>query len=505
MCSSLILVSILNELMTMQQYTLNSFYNDISNKKFQVLKLDLSKNGYIIAALQSQLYSRSCDKSTHDDGSSHYDTQKLQDMVESNNFYSGKWTRFNMMIVSFLEYCQNIDPWSSWNSCDVIFQFYSDLNNCILNDTYPVDELIDIFIENTEYIIPFAELLDSNYRYLQIKKFQFLSYTSSIISKTFNSIKSQHPNSSSNQNHNTILNQSNFTISKKQQILLYLVNKLNNIYFKIQSPQLCSNIFRNFRPKSSIKNFNEYPVWQQIEYRYLLGRFYLLNKRVSNSFVQLNTSFNLLFKSYQIMNILDDLRSKRNLQRILKYLIPLGIIMGKLPNLNFVSKFLIDEENNLNYRELLQYVRSGNIFMMNQWLKSNEIILRKRNLFLILLEKLPMLTYRYLLRRVIQIWSIEQQLNRLPYDIFEKCLKVSIQDNDTSDNINIFNSIHKSKNVENILVTLINLGYLRGNCFPLLQLCVFQRTTDINNILPPIENRMLSMFPLNHEDSWLDN
>lgn len=492
--------------MTMLQYTLNSFCDDISNKRFHVLRLDLSKNGHIIAALQSQLHLGNGNKSSPgDDTFSYYDDQRLVDMVKSSNFYSGKWTRFNIMIVSFLKFCQNIDPWSSWNSCDSIFQFYSDLNNCILNDTYPVDELIDIFIENTEYVIPFAELLDSNYRYLQVKRFQFLSYTSSVISRTFNSIKSQYPSSNIIHNQNDRLDQLDSTLSKKQQILLYLVNKLNNIYFMIQSPQLCSNIFRNFKPKSSIKNFNEYPMWQQIEYRYLLGRFYLLNNRVSNSFVQLNTSFNLLFKSYQIMNILDDPRSKRNLQRILKYLIPLGVIMGKLPNLSFVSKILVEEENSLNYKELIQYVRSGNIFMMNQWLNSNEIILRKRHLFLILLEKLPMITYRYLLRRVIQIWSIEQHLNRLPYDIFEKCLRMSIKDDTEPTNISIFNSIHKSKNVENILVTLINLGYLRGNCFPLLQLCVFQRTTDINDILPSIENRMLTMFPLNHEDSWLDN
>lgn len=489
----------------MLQYTLNDFFNDISNKRFNVLRLDLNKNGHVVAALQSQLRTNV----EGDDDSFYYDDRQLDDMVESNNFYSGKWRRFNIMIASLLKYCQDIDPWSSWNSCDVIFQFYSDLNNCILNDTYPVDELIDIFIENTEYIIPLAEYLDANYRYLQVKRFQFLSYTSSIISKTFNSIKSQHIVSnvtSQDQNIRTDQLAQVQKLSKKQTILLYLVNKLNNIYFKIHSPQLCSNIFRNFKPKSSVKSFTEYPVWQQIEYRYLLGRFYLLNNRVSNSFVQLNKSFTLLFESYRIMGVIDHPISKRNLQRILRYLVPVGLIMGKLPNLSLVSKIMTDE---LNYGQLIEYVRSGNICKMNQWIKSNEIILRKRHLLLILLEKLSIITYRYLLRRVIKIWSIEQQLNRLPYEVFERCLKLSINDsNETGDSTTtttIFNGIHRSENVENILVTLINLGYLRGNCFPLLRLCVFQRTRNINDILPPIENTMLTMFPLNSEDSWLDN
>ncbi|CAL9734717.1 nuclear mRNA export protein Thp1p [Monosporozyma servazzii] len=473
----------------MSQYSLTQFFNDLQNKHFTVLQLDLSKNGNIIASLQTQL---------HNDPRNR-DSKVLEELVDSQNFYAGKWTRFNIMITSFLKLCRDIDPWSSWSSCDVIFQFYTDLNNCLLNDTYPVDDLVNIFVENTEYIIPLAQSLDSNHKLLQTRKFQFLAHISSVISRVFNSIK---PHNIGNDP-----NIGSQPLPGKQRILLYLVNQLNNIYFTIQSPQLCSNIFRNFKPKSSIDKFSQFSLKEQIEYRYLLGRYYLLNNRITNAFVQLNTAFNTLLKVFEMTGAINDPRSIRNLKRILRFLIPVGLIMGKLPNLNLVKNIDTEDEFTSSYILLIKAVRSGNIYSMNKWLQLHETELRQRHLLLILLEKLPVVTYRYLLKRVIQIWSIEQQSNRLPYNIFEMSLRKSINDTETSmgQSTDIFNGIHKSCNAENVLVTLINLGYLRGNCFPLLKLSVFQRTTNINDILPPIEAKMLTMFPLNNDDAWLDN
>ena len=43
-----------------------------------------------------------------------------------------------------------------------------------------------------------------------------------------------------------------------------------------------------------LAHFNEYQVDQQIEYRYLLGRYYLLNSQVHNAFVQFNEAFQSL-------------------------------------------------------------------------------------------------------------------------------------------------------------------------------------------------------------------
>ncbi|CCK72465.1 Thp1p KNAG_0K01000 [Huiozyma naganishii CBS 8797] len=456
-------------------YTTDQFFHSLSIEDYGILCVDLNVNGSHIAALQSNLQLQNLDNAA------------IEDLVERQKFYKGKWTRFNIMVASYLKFCRDLDPWSVWASSDMIFQYYSDLNNCLLNDSYPLDNLIDVYLQNTEYVLSIAQKLDNNYRSLNTRKFQFMSYVSSVISKLFNSIK---PNKSTDGGE--------AIISKKQQTLLYLVNKLNNIYFKIKSPQLCSNIFKNFKPKSDVKNFGQFPVNQQIEYRYLLGKYYLFNARITNAFVQLNSAYSLLagFSGSRNPAIL------RNLRRLLRYLIPVGLIIGKLPNVGIVAQ--VYPELAQMYRPLIQAARSGNIFALNEWFRHNELELRQRQLLLILVEKLPMITYRYLLRRVIQIRSSVENTNRLSYDVLQKAFELAIQDNGNKRH-DIYDGIHDSKNAENVLVTLINLGYFRGNCFPLLQLCVFQRTENIDEVLPSVTEKIIAMFPLNNEDAWLDS
>lgn len=467
----------------MMDYNVRSFFQEIKNQQYDILLADLQNNGHRIASLQNHLLAM--------------DNKKIENLVEQQNFYKGKWTRFNIMLTSFLIFCRDVDPWSKWDSCDVIFQFYTNLNNCLLNDTYPVDDLVNIYQFNTEYIIPLAHELDSQYTILDTKKHQFLSHVSSIISRLFNSIKSQ-------SNEDTMINQWQ-NLPEKQKILLYLVNKLINIYFTIESPQLCSNIFRNFKPKCTIANFNLFPMGQQIEYRYLLGKYYFMNARITNAFVQLNTSFTMTLKVSQLMNQNGNPVFTRNLRRILRYLIPMGLIIGKLPNMNLVQQ--IDPSLGPKYIPLIKIVRDGNILGLNQWLEQHEAELKSRHLLLVLLEKLSIVTYRYLIRTVIQEYSIKQNSNRLPYDVLQRCIDLSVGHANTPDEnteITIYNGIHNGVDAENLLITLINLGYLRGNCFPLLKLSVFQRTTNVDDILPPMEGKLLTMFPLNDEDSWLD-
>lgn len=140
-----------------------------------------------------------------------------------------------------LNYAWDVDPWSAWSSSDLIFEFYQCLINCLINDNAPhIEMLIPVATRETEFIINLAGKLDSFHLQLHTRSHQFLSHISSILSRLFNSIKPPRGNASST------------NIPGKQRILLYLVNKLNNIYFRIESPQLCSNIFKNFQPKACL-------------------------------------------------------------------------------------------------------------------------------------------------------------------------------------------------------------------------------------------------------------
>ncbi|GMM57982.1 Thp1 protein [Maudiozyma humilis] len=462
-------------------YTLESLASDLQAQNYAVLSPDLAANGTLIAALQNSMASRH--------GGT--DDKALGAFVDSQNFHGGRWTRFNIMVTSFLKLARDVNPWSAWDSCDVVFGFYADLSNCLLDDSYPCEPLVPLFLATTEHIIPLAVALDAHHAQLGLKRHQFLSHTSMVISKLFNSIKANSENRIDD-----------FArLPQKQQILLYLVNRLNNIYFRMDAPQLCSNIFKNFRPKCSIPRFSLFPLRQQIEYRYLLGRYYLLNARISNAFVQLNDAFRSLIAVAKTSGSSPTLL--RNVRRVLQFLVPTGILMGKMPRLSVVAEFDADLAN--VYSTLQQSIRAGNIQGINGWLRQHQQRLLEKNLLLVLLEKLPMVAYQHLVRRLVRDWSLANGVNRLPYDLVARALHTSIGSDDNSSTIDIFTGIHPGASAENVLVTLINLGYLRANCFPALRLCVFKKTGNLADILPPIAERIVGMFPLNSDDAWLDS
>ncbi|EJS41856.1 thp1p [Saccharomyces arboricola H-6] len=447
--------------------------DQLSRGNFAQLTMNLSQNGHELAVLQGQL------------GGS--DDKQLEALVEQQSAMPND-TRFKIMCTSYLKYARDVDPWSVWSSSDVIFEFYQCLINCLINDNAPhIDALIPVATRETEFIITLAHRLDSFHLQLRTRKHQFLSHISSILSRLFNSTKPPRGN------------MSRANIPGKQRILLYLVNKLNNIYFRIESPQLCSNIFKNFQPKSMLAHFNEYEIDQRIEYRYLLGRYYLLNSQVHNAFVQFNEAFESLL-SLPLTNQ----AIIRNGSRILNYLIPAGLVMGKIVKWESLRPFVAQETID-NWNTLYRYVRFGNIHGVNLWLSQNERHLCARQLLLVLLEKLPMITYRNLVKMVIKIWTTEWCQNKLPYSLLERALQLSIgqtYEGLTAQQVTIYNGIHSAKNVENMLVTLINLGFLRANCFPQLQLCVVKKTTLIQEIVPPVNERIVKMFPAQSHVLW---
>lgn len=497
----------------MDRNSLTDFFRDVSNQNYTVLSIDLSRNGTTVSALQNILVPLDTPTTTSD--------EQIEASVRNQQFFQGKWTRFNILVVSFLKFCRDVDPWADYyTNCDIIFEYFSSLNNCLLNDSYQVDSLIDLYLETLDYVVRIAKSLDANYTIWGTRKYQFLSYTSSIVSRLFNSIKKP-----VNKNPKVSKYETSRIANGKQRILLTIINELNTIYFLIDSPQLCSNIFKNFKPKCSSDSFRTaFPIVEQIKYRYLLGRYYLMNERIANAFVQLNSSFASLLLISQLsassnpanVNVTVgnsvDPRLRRNMARLLKYLIPAGLILGKLPNMGLVRQ--IDSDLSNRYTELIRYMKSGNIHGINHWLQTHETELRRQKLLLLLVEKLPMVAYTFLLKTLIENWSFPQGVNRLPYDLFERALRVSIDNNNNNTNngsnpetdtvVTIYNGIQRVESAENILVTLINLGYLRANCFPLLKTLVFKRSNDIREILPPIDDRVLQMFPLNSDDDWLE-
>ncbi|AMD19071.1 HBR170Cp [Eremothecium sinecaudum] len=458
---------------------MNHFIEQLRQGNVEVLNVNLNENGPLIASLQNELHSQ-------------YNNIKLEQLVEGFKLYNGSWTRFNIMLKSFLRYCRDVNPWSLWESSDLIYAFYQDLSNCLLNDTYPLENLVQLFKDVTDWLLPMSIQLDANYASNGTRKNQFLQHVASVISRVFNSIKAR-VDESPTEFH---------ALSAKQQSLLYVANKLNNIYFRLDSPSSCANIFKNIKPKSMLEHFHQYPIKERIEYRYLLGRYYLLNHRISDAFHQLNSSYRMLH--FLAMNSSAPSHELvRNMVRVMRYLIPAGIILGKVPSFTFVDQIAPDLSH--LYTKLIQKIKTGHVAGINEWLYTNEDYLRRKRLFIAILEKVPILAYRNLLKQVVQLTILPAESNRISYETMETALRVSLHGSQPQDGLPLMYSIiHTTDNAENVLVTLINHSFFRGNCFPLNRMCITMKTNNINDIFPPISDKIAAKFPLNSEDAWLD-
>ncbi|AGO12543.1 AaceriAER203Cp [[Ashbya] aceris (nom. inval.)] len=458
---------------------MNAFIQQVREGNVAVLNINLDKNGLLVAALQKELQNN------------YQDDSALDRYVEGAQLHDGRWTRFNVLVSGFLRYCRDVNPWSLWESSDLLFTCYQDLGNCLLQDSYPIEGLVRLFKEETEWIVPRAVRLDSNRKLVGTKKHLFVQHVASVISKVFNSIKGRVDEASS----------AYAALPAKQQILLYVANQLNNIYFRIDSPSSCANIFKNIQPKSMIEHFQQYPIKEQVEYRYLLGRYYLSSYRISDAFAQLRRAFQDLCALARAANAPVP-ALQRNMVRVLRYLVPAGIILGRPPPFALLES--LAPTLGRSYGELVHALKTGNLQAMHQWLRSHEDELRRRRLLLLLLEKLPLLAYRNLLRRAFQIVALPAYSNRIPYAAVETALRLSIGTPDPAAPP-IYRLIHTPDNAENVLVSLINYSFLRGNCFPLNRMCVTMKTTNLPDVFPAVTPKIASKFPQNHDDAWLDS
>lgn len=216
--------------------------------------------------------------------------------------YDEDWSAFNLIITSFVKLCHEMDPWSILKSFDLYAAYLNDLSIGFNNNNYGW-LLSNIIQSTTSMIVPWAKNLDlMMYFKEQGGKFR-LNYMASLILKIFNNIR---------------INDSNLF---KNSIILYLGNLLCFIYFKLDNPLLCQNVFSNMQ-NTSLK-LKDYPITQQLKYKYYLAKFYLIKNHLLESFE--NLKWCLLNTS-----------SLKNQRLILELLIPISLIIGIKPNFNYL-------------------------------------------------------------------------------------------------------------------------------------------------------------------------
>ncbi|KFP02806.1 PCI domain-containing protein 2 [Calypte anna] len=208
--------------------------------------------------------------------------------------------------------------------------------------------------------------------------------------------------------------------------MLFLVNQLFKIYFKINKLHLCKPLIRAI-DSSNLKD--EYSMAQRVTYRYYVGRKAMFDSDFKQAEEYLSFAFEHCHRS-----------SQKNKRMILIYLLPVKMLLGHMPTIQLLKKYDL-----MQFAEVTKSVSEGNLLLLNDALTKHETFFIRCGIFLIL-EKLKIITYRNLFKKVYLLLKTHQ----LSLDAFLHALKfMQVDDVDIDE-------------VQCILANLIYMGHIKG-------------------------------------------
>ncbi|KAG7467019.1 hypothetical protein MATL_G00148970 [Megalops atlanticus] len=208
--------------------------------------------------------------------------------------------------------------------------------------------------------------------------------------------------------------------------MLFLINQLFKIYFKINKLHLCKPLIRAI-DSSNLKD--DYSMAQRVTYKYYVGRKAMFDSDFKPAEEYLSFAFHHCHRSCQ-----------RNKRLVLIYLLPVKMLLGHMPTHQLLRKYDL-----LQFADVTKAVSEGNLLLLNEALAKHETFFIRCGIFLIL-EKLKIITYRNLFKKVYQLLKTHQ----LPLDAFLVALKMmQVEEVDIDE-------------VQCILANLIYMGHIKG-------------------------------------------
>ncbi|XP_052867079.1 PCI domain-containing protein 2 homolog [Anopheles cruzii] len=183
--------------------------------------------------------------------------------------------------------------------------------------------------------------------------------------------------------------------------MLNLVNQLLKVYFRINKLHLCKPLIRAI----DSSNFREsFSLAQRITYKYFAGRKAMYDSDFKNAEEYLSFAFNQCPR-----------RFTKNKRLILIYLTPVKMLLGYMPR-----KEVLERYNVLQFHDLAAAVREGNVKRFDEAIRRHEMFFINAGIYLIV-EKMKILTYRNLFRKVHMILGTHQ----IDINAFQTALQVS--------------------------------------------------------------------------------
>lgn len=214
---------------------------------------------------------------------------------------------------------------------------------------------------------------------------------------------------------------------------LYVTCQLFKIYFKLGTVHLCRSVIRSIET-ARVFDFEEFPVRDRVTYMYYTGRLEVFNDQ-----------FVLADQKLMYALVHCDPLKRNNIRMVLKYLIPVKLSLGVMP-----SKSLLERYDLLEYKDVIQALRTGDIRLLRQALQTHEDQFLRSGVYLVL-EKLEHQCYRRLMKKIhnIQKQKDPGRAHQVKMDCVLKALKW----------LNIEMDIDE---VECIMAILIYRNYIKG-------------------------------------------
>jgi len=173
----------------------------------------------------------------------------------------------------------------------------------------------------------------------------------------------------------------------KRHGMLHLVNQMFKVYFRINKLHLCKPLIRAVE---TLSFKDQFPLAQQITYKYFVGRKAMYDSDYKTSDECLTFAFSHCHSRYA-----------KNKRLILIYLVPVRMLLGYIPRRETMERFRVPQ-----FYELACALKQGNVRKFDDIMQKYEDFFISTGIYIV--EKLKIIAYRNLFKKVYLILQTHQ-------------------------------------------------------------------------------------------------
>ncbi|ORZ27204.1 hypothetical protein BCR41DRAFT_346492 [Lobosporangium transversale] len=239
--------------------------------------------------------------------------------------------------------------------------------------------------------------------------------------------------------------------NSKRRALYYLANLTFRAYFKLRSTRLIPTVMANISNAGAA--LSEYPMSEQVTYRYYVGRYHLYQLDLRRAESDLAFAFrNCPDLSHDDEDNNDgNMIAFKNGRLILIYLTACRLCLGRMPSVQLLQEYGLDTY----FEPLKKAIKLGDLSLLDQKLMSPELMswFVEKELFFLLKEKLQVLCWRSLIRKTCLVSRKPTDPPQMRVQLYALLTIVRALTQDDSYDI---------YDVECITASLLDQGYIKG-------------------------------------------